>query len=264
MPQFELTESQIDQFHDDGYLVVKNLLDAEEVDLLGKIARIDHSLQTNATSRADGEGGAVKLVVSNDLPDDTIYGSIVRSRRIVSTMERLLDDEVYHYHHKMILKEARVGGAWAWHQDYGYWYGNGCLFPDMASCMIAVDKATKENGCLQVVKHSHLSGRMDHLKVGDQTGADPERVAEILKRLPLVYCELDPGSAIFFHANTLHRSDQNVSDNPRWAFICCYNSKHNDPYKDSKHPRYSPLEVQDDARVKQVGQIQWQKLDASR
>ena len=264
MPQFELTDSQIDQFHDDGYLVVKNLLDAEEIDLLGKIARIDHSLQTNATSRADGEGGAVKLVVSNDLPDDTIYGAIVRSRRIVSTMERLLDDEVYHYHHKMILKEARVGGAWAWHQDYGYWYGNGCLFPDMASCMIAVDKATKENGCLQVVKHSHLSGRMDHLKVGDQTGADPERVAEILKRLPLVYCELDPGSAIFFHANTLHRSDQNVSDNPRWAFICCYNSKHNDPYKDSKHPRYSPLEVRDDAQVKLVGQLQWQKLEASR
>jgi hypothetical protein len=35
-------------------------------------------------------------------------------------MERLLDGEVYHYHHKMILKEPKIGGAWEWHQDYGY------------------------------------------------------------------------------------------------------------------------------------------------
>ena len=29
----------------------------------------------------------------------------------------------------MILKDAQVGGAWAWHQDYGYWYQNGVLHP---------------------------------------------------------------------------------------------------------------------------------------
>ena len=33
----------------------------------------------------------------------------------------------------MIMKDARVGGAWAWHQDYGYWYQNGVLFPDLVS-----------------------------------------------------------------------------------------------------------------------------------
>jgi ectoine hydroxylase len=261
MSGFELAESQVADFHRDGYVVVPNLLDAEETDLLRKIARADHALQRDAGSRADGEGGAVKLVVRNDLPDDTIYGALVRSHRIVAAMQRLLGDEVYHYHHKMILKEARVGGAWAWHQDYGYWYGNGCLSPDMGSCMIAVDRATKENGCLQVVKGSHRLGRMDHGKVGDQTGADPERVAATLQRLELVYCELEPGAAIYFHSNTLHRSDQNRSDHPRWAFICCYNTRHNDPYKDSKHPRYSPLDRWDDSQVKLVGHREWDAMN---
>ena len=83
----------------------------------------------------------------------------------------------------MILKEPLTGGAWEWHQDYGYWYNNGCLFPHLASCMIAVDRATKENGCLQVLKGSHHLGRIDHGKVGDQTGADLERVAAALERL---------------------------------------------------------------------------------
>ena len=55
--------------------------------------------------------------------------------------EQLLGDEVYHFHHKMMLKEPRVGGAWEWHQDYGYWYKNGCLLPDMVSCLVALDPA---------------------------------------------------------------------------------------------------------------------------
>ena len=83
------------------------------------------------------------LVVENELPEDSIYSAVVQAEPLVKAMESLLGDEVYHYHHKMILKEPRVGGAWTWHQDYGYWYNNGCLLPDMASCMFAVDRATR-------------------------------------------------------------------------------------------------------------------------
>jgi ectoine hydroxylase-related dioxygenase (phytanoyl-CoA dioxygenase family) len=263
MPGFTPTSQQVAEFQRQGFLVVNPLLDAAEVELLRNIAKADHELCSRAASRADGEGGAVKLTVSNDLPDDTIYGAIVRSRRIVKSMELLLGDEVYHYHHKMILKEALIGGAWAWHQDYGYWYNNGCLWPDMGSCMIAVDQATKENGCLQVVPGSHHIGRIDHGKVGDQTGADPERVAEIVRQLSIVHCPLAPGSAIFFHSNVLHRSDQNRSSHPRWAFICCYNTRHNNPYKESKHPRYSHLDVWDDARVQEVGKRQWSAMQGA-
>jgi ectoine hydroxylase-related dioxygenase (phytanoyl-CoA dioxygenase family) len=160
----------------------------------------------------------------------------------------------------MILKEPLTGGAWEWHQDYGYWYNNGCLFPYLASCMIAVDRATKENGCLQVLKGSHHLGRIDHVKIGDQTGADPERVAATLERLELVYCELEPGSAIFFHCNLLHCSAQNVSAAPRWALICCYNAARNNPYKESRHPRYSRLEKWPNTKIKEIGRRQWETL----
>jgi ectoine hydroxylase-related dioxygenase (phytanoyl-CoA dioxygenase family) len=52
---------------------------------------------------------------------------------------------------------------------------------------------------------------------------------------------MDPGDGLYFHANLLHRSDQNRSDKPRWAMICCYNAARNDPYMESHHPRYTPL-----------------------
>jgi len=252
------------QFRSDGFFIAECLLDSEEVDLLRTIARADHQMQKEAASRGDGEGGAIRLRVENELHDD-IYGAIVRSRRIVDTVEALLEGEVYHYHHKMILKEPYVGGAWAWHQDYGYWYHNGCLAPDLASCMIAVDRATRANGCLQVVRGSHLLGRMDHGKVGDQTGvADQERLQAALDRLELVHCELEPGSAIFFHCNLLHRSDQNKSPDPRWAFIACYNARRNDPYMESRHPRYAFLEKLDDDQIQHVGHRQLVSSRASR
>jgi hypothetical protein len=171
-----LDDARLSAFREDGYLVAERLFDAEEIDLLGTIARADRSLRSGAAQRRDGAGGVITLAVQNQVGDD-IYAAFVRCRRIVEAMERLLGDEVYHYHHKMILKEPQTGGAWEWHQDYGYWYDNGCLFPDMASCLIAVDRATRANGCLQVLKGSHRMGRINHVPIGDQTGADPERVA---------------------------------------------------------------------------------------
>jgi hypothetical protein len=50
---------------------------------------------------------------------------------------------------------------------------------------------------------------------------------------------MEPGDAVFFHCNTLHRSDQNKSEKSRWAMICCYNAARNDPYKEHHHPRLS-------------------------
>ena len=153
----------------------------------------------------------------------------------------------------MIMKDAKVGGAWAWHQDYGYWYQNGVLFPHLTSAFIAVDPATRENGCMQVLKGSHHLGRIDHVLTGDQAGADLERVHEAEKRLELVYVEMEPGDVLFFHSNTLHRSDQNRSENPRWAMICCYNAASNDPYKESHHPRYTPLHKVPDSAILEAG-----------
>ncbi|MFO0427965.1 MAG: phytanoyl-CoA dioxygenase family protein [Planctomyces sp.] len=255
-----LTQEMIGLFQKDGYIVVPDLLSEEENGLLRAVAALDHAQAASRTSRADGEGGAVELVVSNELPQDSICSMIVQSRPLVEAMETLLQDEVYHYHNKMILKEPLIGGAWTWHQDYGYWYNNGCLFPHMASCMFAVDHATRENGCLQVIQGSHHMGRVDHIRRGDQTGADLERVEEALRKLPLVYVEMPPGSAVIFHGNTLHRSDQNRSTKPRWAFICCYNTKTNSPFRTGKHPQYSPLQRVDSKEILRVGKDQLKRL----
>ena len=242
-----------DQFWADGYVFRRGLFDSAEMEGLLVSAKTDQRLAAEAYSRKDAEGAETRLALNNELDDASLYAAIARSERVAGTMQRLLGDEVYHYHHKMMLKEPRVGGAWEWHQDYGYWYRFGCLYPDMGSCLVAVDRATRANGCLQVLRGSHRIGRVDHVPVGQQVGADPQRVQAAQQRHELVHCEMEPGDALFFHANLLHRSDKNTSDHPRWSLICCYNTRHNDPIiTGGRHPNYAPLQRWSDARVREL------------
>ena len=158
-------------------------------------------------------------------------------------MEEYLDDEIYHYHSKIIWKKPGDGG-FDWHQDYGYWYHNACLYPDMASCFIMLDRATKENGCLKVLKGSHKVGRIGHgiSNTPEQT-ADMERIVELEKRHECIYITAEPGDTLFFHANLLHSSEANKSNDSRRTLIACFNTKSNNPYKESGHASYSPLQV---------------------
>ena len=247
-----LTEGQQAAYESDGFVLVRGFFDSEEAQLLQAAIVQDPAIRDHFYNRTDSEGLATKMATWNH-PGDSIYGYAARSRKMVDTMEHLLGGEVYHYHSKITAKEPHEGGAWEWHQDYGYWYNNGCLFPQMASAMIALDKCTKANGCLQVLKGSHHMGRIDHgLLDGDQVGADLNRVKQAEKQLELVYCEMEMGDVVFFHCNTLHRSDQNRSDDRRWTLICCYNAASNDPYLEHHHPRYTPLEKVDDVEIKKA------------
>lgn len=248
-----LSPEQASAYQRDGYVIVRQLFDAEEIGLLRAAIETDPQLRESLYNRTDAEGKHTRMATWNH-PGDSVYGLAARSRRVVDTMEQLIGGEVYHYHSKLTAKEPYDGGAWEWHQDYGYWYHNGCMFPDMASVMTALDTANRENGCLQVLRGSHLAGRVNHgVLPGEQVGADPVRVEQMLKRLELVYVELEPGDAVFFHSNTMHRSDQNRSPNRRWTLINCYNAASNDPYLDHHHPRYTPLDKVDDGAIKAAG-----------
>ena len=248
-----LTPAQRAAYERDGFVLVKGLFDAAEAGLLRSAMETDPQVRSNLYDRLDAAGKATKMVTWNH-PGDSVYGLAARSERVVDTMEDLLGGEVYHYHSKLTAKEPYEGGAWEWHQDYGYWYNNGCVYPLMASVMVALDKCTRENGCLQVVQGSHLIGRIDHgVMSGSQVGADPRRVEEILKRQDIVYAEMEPGDAFFFHCNTLHRSDQNRSANRRWTVLFCYNAARNNPYVEHHHPFYTPLVKVANSAIKEAG-----------
>ena len=124
---FKLTEKQERQYQQDGYLMVENLYEQEEMDLLLAIARADQEKAALVRAAEDTKGRESKLWLTSDIDREDIYNAICHGHRMVDTLEKLMREEVYLYHYKMMVKEPRVGGAWEWHQDYGYWYHNQAL-----------------------------------------------------------------------------------------------------------------------------------------
>src|SRR3977135_3007026 len=186
------TAGQIADYNRDGYLLVKNFCSRPEIDKLYKTALEDDAMRKNALDLNDESGKKTRLSLWFT-PGNDVFGYLTRSEKVIQHVAQLIDIDspICHFHSKLMQKEPRVGGAWEWHQDYGYWYKNGFLFPDaMISVMLALTEATKQNGCLQVLKGTHKMGRIEHHFAGEQQGADMDFVNQALERFERVYVEL--------------------------------------------------------------------------
>ena len=251
MSSFKLTPGQVALYHNQGYVVVKSFCSKAEIDKLYGTAVSDNTMLNNALDLNDKTGKKTKLSLWFT-PGNDVFGYLTRSEKMVQAVQLLLGNkaEVCHFHSKLMQKEPKVGGAWEWHQDYGYWYKNQFMFPDeLISVMIALTPANKENGCLQVIKNSHKMGRINHGFSGEQVGADNQMVNNALKTMDLVYAELEPGDALFFHSNLLHRSEANLSEHPRWSIISCYNLQSNLAYNETSTSWKTPVSVVPDEAI---------------
>ncbi len=247
MARQAITPQMVEQYNRDGYLILKGFFNAEEATKLYQTAIEDSAVSKHAINVNDSSGKSSKLSLWYK-PGNDIYGLLTRSESLVEAVDEVLDGDtsVCHFHSKLMQKEPLVGGAWEWHQDYGYWYKNEFLLPEqMMSVMVAITEANKENGCLQVIKGSHKMGRIEHGFSGEQVGASQRYVDLALKTMDLVYVELNAGDVLFFHSNLLHRSEANLSAKPRWSMISCYNRQANIGYNDSASSASSitPIDV---------------------
>ena len=255
-----LSSEEIESYHRNGFVIRRNFFNDEEISKLYKISIEDDAISKNALDLNDQTGKKTKLTLWFTPNNDT-FGYLTRCERMIENVALLLDSDapVCHFHSKLMQKEPRVGGAWEWHQDYGYWYKNQFMFPDqLISVMVALTEANKGNGCLQVIKGSHKLGRVNHGFAGEQVGADMVFVENALKTMELVYVELQPGDVLFFHSNLLHRSEANLSEAPRWSLISCYNSQSNLAYNEKSTSYYTPVDIVPDEAI-----LHWQAVGVS-
>ena len=251
MENNKLSPQDIMTYHKQGFLIVKNFCNTQETEKLYSTALNDRAMGENALDLNDQSGKKTRLSLWFT-PGNDVFGYLTRSKKMVAAVQDLLGHEskVCHYHSKLMQKEPRVGGAWEWHQDYGYWYKNQFMFPDqLISVMIALSPANKANGCLQVIRGSHLMGRVNHGFSGEQVGADMEMVNNALKTMELLYTEMEPGDALFFHSNILHRSEANLSEHARWSIISCYSLQSNLAYNENSTSWNTPIQIVPDEAI---------------
>ena len=117
----------------------------------------------------------------------------------------------------MFMNKPANRGTWLpWHQDRWTF-----IDPDpLLTIWTALDPATKENGCVQIVPGSHRNGLInpEHLS-GFLT---KEQALEHCPPEKIVHLELKAGEVVLLHNHLLHASDINRSAQSRRAFSVCY------------------------------------------
>ena len=215
-----LTKEQKNFFENEGYLVIENLLDANDVAYYSKLydSFLDNTIDA-AKYRSDLSGAEedntvkekiTQIMVPSRLVPELLNGPL--HAKTLKMAQELLGDDIALDFDMLINKSPLTDTITPWHQDAAYWVD----MPDKraASCWVAIDRAYKENGCMWYTPKSHLLRLLPHVQTGNKGALKCEGSEE-----NSVYIELPPGSAVFHHGGTLHYSRGNSTDDDRRAFI---------------------------------------------
>lgn len=216
-----------------GFTVIENALNADDMDVVRcEVERIvaEHHALANVRiigtrnplvpscdyeNQLDENVGRreIRKVTGLAAMSPTLSQVLVRAPAILDVLHDILGDRIELYRDALMLKSARIGSEKPWHQDAVYW-----PFRPMrlVSALVAIDKATAANGCLQVIPGTHQQ-IYQHQKVDGELTLDVKGMA---KRA--LYVELEPGDCLVFHSLLLHASEHNRSEQRRCVSICSY------------------------------------------
>lgn len=231
-----LSKSQWQQYLHEGYLKLGKLLDdaalralQARIDaiMLGQ-ADLDYSKLLMQLDPAEREPGAPAHVFGHPkatlnyrkidkLEHDSLFLQYAQRPVFRDLCQRVYgeDTPIASYRAMFMNKAAGHGSRLNWHQDRWTFLDRDPLL----TVWTALDPATRENGCVQIIPGSHHKLHNPSHESGFLT---PDQTAELCPPDDIVYLELEAGEVALLHNWTLHSSDGNTSDTSRRAFSVCY------------------------------------------
>ena len=189
-----------------GYVLVRGLFPPDEV------ARLKEEAQRILAEKGHHAGVFVGLAASSP-----VFAEAVRDPRLLDALEPLIGPDIEFLSDKVVYKSADTGYGSPWHQDWPYWKGAHKL-----SVWVALEPATKENGCLKLLPGSHKAVA-EHAGTAKEGEGFGHRLSEdAVDESLAVSAPCEPGDAVFFHDLTLHASHPNTSGQDRYAWIITY------------------------------------------
>ena len=203
-----LSDEQVRAYHDNGYLIVPGLYDADTM---------PHWKQ-EVQRLLDEIGGMNKTGVHVFVPE-ALSNMLLEGMcdpRVVAMLNQLIGPNVEFLSVKSVYKDKQTAFGTPWHQDWFYWQGSTKI-----SLWIALDRATPENGCLQFMPGTHKK-QYTNQRVDPSEGFANRLSEQELAGLPVETIDVEPGDAVFFHDQLVHGSYPNTAGTDRWSFIATY------------------------------------------
>lgn len=243
-----LSEEQLRQFFEQGYVVVRDYFQPEELapcleavsELVenlaqklaaaGKITDLhrEEGVYTRLTKlEQDYPGASVLLFKEGKLPQ--AFMDLWTHERLLNMVEQLIGPEVaghpvWNLRIKPPVKDpAQDRMTVPWHQDSAY-FSEDSYDHMVVTTWIPFLDTHEQNGGMQVVKGGHRKGRVArHTCCVEDTWfvslseEDMEKTLDVDVKRDTVMCEVPFGGFLLFNNMTPHRSVPNVSDKVRWS-----------------------------------------------
>lgn len=151
----------------------------------------------------------------DELHHDPLFLAYMQNSVFREITRCYIGEDVSVFRSMLMNKPANKGTVLPWHQDIGT--GWGIDSNPFVTIWTALDDATVETGCMQIVPGSHKLGILNE---GHYTSAEDQEVYCAEEKI--VDFEAEAGEAILLHNWLLHRSGVNKTNRARRAFSAAY------------------------------------------
>ena len=254
-----LTQEQIDQFHQEGWLFIPELFSPEEVAVLKREAETIYREHRPEVWRE--KNGSPRTAFAAHTYNEA-FRLLGAHPRMIRPVEQLFGEPVYMHQYKINAKSAFTGEVWQWHQDYGTWLrDDGMMEPRAMNISVFLDEVMPINGPLLLVPRSQTAGNLEAAHDLETTSyplwtLDNETVTRLVEQGGIVAPTGKAGGMLMFHGNLVHGSAGNITPYPRKIVYLTLNAVSNAIKKPTRpefiaHQDFAPIQpVADDALLR--------------
>lgn len=240
-----LSQLQLRQFRQDGYLVLPDMVPPEmraqlravtQVQLERAEPPLEYEAELGypgAPDSLDAPGGRTIRRLQGAYHRDAALKAWAEDIRIVSSMRQLLEEPVVltlAHHNCVMTKHPRYGTATGWHRDIRYWR---FMRNELVTVWLALGDERVENGALRVIPGSHrFDIKPEQLDALDFLRPDwPENASLFAQGIPV---ELSAGDVLLFHSGLFHAAGANQSCAVKMSVAYAYRGASNFPLAGSR------------------------------
>jgi ectoine hydroxylase-related dioxygenase (phytanoyl-CoA dioxygenase family) len=213
-----LTQQQVEQFHRDGYLVVRSMYSPDEVaaisrwtDEIAAGPEVPGKIMMYFEQSRD-DGSRILCRIENFVPYHDGFSKLITQKRMQQAVSELFGEEAVLFKDKINFK-LPGGDGFKEHQDVQAGWDD---YADIhVTAMVALDETNEENGSLEMIAGMHRQGILGS-KWAPLTDEDTN-----FEPYQAVHCQ--PGDAVFFDSFAPHRSQPNRTGKSRRVLYITYN-----------------------------------------
>jgi len=235
----KLTNKQLDLFRKNGYLILRNFVDASKCEAILDVAlaHLKHKIEPYETEEGYGQKSYDYRTEVSDYRSlaiddkettlrrlrqvydrDILFKNWMESEEIRPILEQILDDQVVitlAHHNSIMTKMPQGSTETRWHQDRRYWrYSD----DNLVSIWLALGEENSTNGVLEFIPGSHrMQFSSDQFDEKEYFKSDDPRNKALISTK--VSTDLKKGDVVLFHCRLLHRANANRSNKPKISFV---------------------------------------------